>query len=348
MAKLKYKDNAASLLTVAVLNTDVPASLVLTSGTGAKFPALSAGQWFPLIVVKAATLAFEEMRATARSTDTITATRAQGGTTALSFDVGDVVYLGSTASFLDEFLMTEDAQGGKPHWLGLVTGTNTLTAGATPTVTAYAAGQLFSFQAELNNMMAVTINIDGVGAASIIDTSGNPLTANTLKADGLYLIQYNGADFMLLNNDNTTLPTSLTNMTLTGTLSIANAAIDLIPAGMRITMFQVAIPAGWTLVTGINEYVPMIRNTNTVAGAGSGTWTISGLTAAAHRHAKGTLAGSFTQTAYLQAGAQWGYNGQTVPVTITGETADSAALAVSSTGVWRPLNLTCWIANRSV
>lgn len=220
MAKLKYTDNAASLLTVAVLNTDVPASLVLTSGTGAKFPALSAGDWFPLLVIKAATLAYEEMRATARSGDTITATRAQGGTTALTFDIGDVVYLGSTESFIDEFLMTEDAQGGKPHWLGLVSGTDTLTAGATPAITAYAAGQLFTFQAEADNTTAVTINIDSVGAERIIDNNDAELTAGMLKAEGVYQIQYDGADFRL----QTTPAPALASTTVAGLFRLASTA----------------------------------------------------------------------------------------------------------------------------
>ncbi|WBF05216.1 tail fiber protein 2 [Burkholderia phage CSP3] len=91
---LKLANNAVSKLagTLATGGT----SLALTPGDGAKFPALGAGDWFPLTVIKSDGT-FEVMRCTARATDTLTVTRAQEGTAALAFAAGDRVELRFTA-----------------------------------------------------------------------------------------------------------------------------------------------------------------------------------------------------------------------------------------------------------
>lgn len=94
---LKLTNNATSRLSGAVNGTQTTISV--TAGDGAKFPALAATDFFPLTVVKADGT-FEIMRATARTGDTITVTRAQEGTTALTFAPNDRVELRITAATL--------------------------------------------------------------------------------------------------------------------------------------------------------------------------------------------------------------------------------------------------------
>lgn len=67
-------------------------SLSLTTGDGAKYPSPASGEWFPVTILKGSG-AFEVVRCTARSGDVLTIARAQEGTAAQSFAIGDRVEL---------------------------------------------------------------------------------------------------------------------------------------------------------------------------------------------------------------------------------------------------------------
>lgn len=123
---LKLSNNADGLLAMAISNSAT--SLTLRAGHGSRFPALGSGDWFPITVVRASDPSqFEIMRCTGRSGDTLTVVRAQEGTSAITFDAGDVVSLRLTSGTLEEnFPQVEgrnaknlrfsiDSVGGKPE-----------------------------------------------------------------------------------------------------------------------------------------------------------------------------------------------------------------------------------------
>lgn len=85
MGVVKFTNRATSLLASSINTSDT--LLSVTASTGSRYPTLTAGDWFPVVVV-AADGSYEIMRATARSGDVITVTRAQEGTTAISFTAG--------------------------------------------------------------------------------------------------------------------------------------------------------------------------------------------------------------------------------------------------------------------
>jgi hypothetical protein len=89
-------------------------------------------------------------------------------------------------------------QGGTDKLI-TVTGTDTLTGTMTPALTAYAAGNQFSFVAANTNTGAVTINIDGVGVKSITKNGTTALVAGNIVANSVVLIEYDGTRFQLLN-----------------------------------------------------------------------------------------------------------------------------------------------------
>lgn len=89
-----FNNNASSRLAVAIAVGAT--SLSVTAGEGAKFPSPTAGDWFPLTIIKASG-ALEIVQCTARSGDVLTITRAQEGTSAQAFSVGDRVELRLTA-----------------------------------------------------------------------------------------------------------------------------------------------------------------------------------------------------------------------------------------------------------
>jgi hypothetical protein len=95
---LKLTNNAASILAGAILATDT--ALSVQAGDGAKFPALVAGDWFPLTIVDAGGN-FEIIRVTARTGDVMTIARNQEGTAASAFSAGSRVDLRMTASALN-------------------------------------------------------------------------------------------------------------------------------------------------------------------------------------------------------------------------------------------------------
>ena len=108
-------------------------------------------------------------------------------------------------------------QGGTDK-LVTVTGTDTLTGSMTPALTAYAAGNQFSFVVANTNTGAVTINIDGVGSKSITRTGSTALVAGDMVAGQVALIEYDGTRFQLLNGN------SFTNLNVSGTLGVTGAA----------------------------------------------------------------------------------------------------------------------------
>jgi len=66
------------------------------------------------------------------------------------------------------------------------------------TVTAYADGDYFMFEANHTNTGASTVNIDTLGGRNILNPDGSALSAGQLTSGGRYLISYDGTQFILI------------------------------------------------------------------------------------------------------------------------------------------------------
>jgi hypothetical protein len=86
--------------------------------------------------------------------------------------------------------------------IATVTGTDTLTGSLTPAIAAYATGNLFSFVAANTNTGAATINLNSLGAKSITKAGTTALAAGDIVSNRIYLIEYDGTRFQLLNPTN--------------------------------------------------------------------------------------------------------------------------------------------------
>lgn len=95
---LKFKNFAAGLLASSI--TASSTSIVLGSGDGAKFPAISGGDTFSCVLTDGTN--WEEVLVTAVSGDTLTVTRAIDGV-AQSWNAGTVVELRVTKFVLQSF-----------------------------------------------------------------------------------------------------------------------------------------------------------------------------------------------------------------------------------------------------
>jgi len=76
-----------------------------------------------------------------------------------------------------------------------ITGTNTIVGTLTPTLTAYAAGQQFSFVAAATNTASMTLNINGLGAKAITRSGATALIAGDITIGKMITVIYDGTQF---------------------------------------------------------------------------------------------------------------------------------------------------------
>jgi len=78
---------------------------------------------------------------------------------------------------------------------------NAQTLTLSPAITAYAAGQRFSFLAGFTNTAAATLNVNGVAAKNIFNAAtGAAIGAGEIVAGRAYEVLYDGTQFQLLND----------------------------------------------------------------------------------------------------------------------------------------------------
>ena len=129
-------------------------------------------------------------------------------------------------------------QDGTLTYLTSVSGTDTITALAPVTLSAYVTGQTFRFIASgANTTTSVTLNINSIGAKNITKNGTTALAANDILSGSVVIVTYDGTQFQLANP--ATLPVSVSSfnagttgftpstattgaVTLAGTLNVAN------------------------------------------------------------------------------------------------------------------------------
>lgn len=178
--------------------------LPLTAGHGARFGAIPAGNKVRIVLLDASSNVSEIMYATAIAGDNLTVTRGQDGTAGAAHLAGDRIEVRIGKSTMDSLMQAEDIQAGAATLLGTVAGVDVITAAANPTLSAQAAtGSLWKLPAAGANTGAVTVNIDGQGAVSVVRSDGTPLLANDIPAANYpCLIEKRAADFVLINPAN--------------------------------------------------------------------------------------------------------------------------------------------------
>ena len=98
---VKVTNNAFGTLSSAI-NTSAT-TITLDSGQGARFPTLGASDYFYGTLVDTSNN-LEIVKVTARSTDSLTVTRAQDGTTATAFAIGDRFELRPVAALFEDII----------------------------------------------------------------------------------------------------------------------------------------------------------------------------------------------------------------------------------------------------
>ena len=86
-------------------------------------------------------------------------------------------------------------------WCGTAGGTaNAITLTPTPAITAYAAGQTFTFVSGAVNTGAATVNVSGIGSKSIQRSGALALIGGEIPAATLCTVTYDGTAFRLVDN----------------------------------------------------------------------------------------------------------------------------------------------------
>ena len=114
-------------------------------------------------------------------------------------------------------------EDGTLNYLTSVAGTNTITATAPVGMTGYVAGQVFRFIAAGANTGACTLNLNSIGAKSLVKTDGSALVSGDIASGAAVQVMYDGTNFQLLSDANGATET-VTNLTVTGTLTTNNDA----------------------------------------------------------------------------------------------------------------------------
>ena len=92
-----------------------------------------------------------------------------------------------------------NVQNATGQQLGTVAGTNTITATANPTLTAYTSGQLFSFIAAGANTGATTLNVDTLGAKNVLYNNA-ACSGGEIASGAMVSVRYDGTSFHLVSS----------------------------------------------------------------------------------------------------------------------------------------------------
>jgi hypothetical protein len=149
--------------------------------------------------------------------------------------MGNYVHTGvGNATARTNYAAAGQVQDSSLQWLGSIAGTNTITASLTPAITSYTNGQAYRFIPANTITGAATININSVGAKSLVKNHATgyvALGAGELVAGRMYNIVYDDAgsdQFVVLN------PSPLT---VTGFVSASQIYINV--DGHSTTTFDV-------------------------------------------------------------------------------------------------------------
>lgn len=139
-----------------------------------------------------------------------------------------------------------------------VTGIDIITGNLVPALTAYAAGNTFSFVASGTNTGAVTLNIDGLGAKAITRDGSIALFANDITIGKVVTVIYDGTRFQLINGN------SYQTIRITGNGNIPSLTVTGTGYSPNITLTDAASVA-WDTALGQVATFTFVSTNRTIA-----------------------------------------------------------------------------------
>ena len=127
---------------------------------------------------------------------------------AIPFNSQRITGLG-TATARTDAARLDQVQDNGPNVLGSVAGTDTITGSLTPAVSSYANGMEVWFEPAGNNTGATTLNINGVGAESVVALDGSTALAADELVSGVWahvIYDLSNTNWVLQNTQSTSVP----------------------------------------------------------------------------------------------------------------------------------------------
>jgi len=97
-----------------------------------------------------------------------------------------------------QYAKVSQVQDGGYVTLSSVSGSDTITATCAPAITAYAAGQFFTFVSAGANTGAATLNINSLGDKAITKEGTTALAAGDIASGAVVCVEYDGTRFQLV------------------------------------------------------------------------------------------------------------------------------------------------------
>jgi hypothetical protein len=220
MSTYRFANNAATTLGSVI--SPSATTITVASGTGALFPNPVPGTYFTATLFASPTGAPNEIvLVTARSGDTMTVIRAQEGTTAQAWSVGNTFSNFISAGFLNQVVDTGSLQT-QPGNYAADTGTaNVGVIVMVPAPSALSALVGVPIRVKKGgsfNTSAYSLNVNGLGVQNVL-IGGMNCEGGEIIANEIFEVIYDGSNFNLISN-----PGTLHGDRLTGS-SVPNAAL---------------------------------------------------------------------------------------------------------------------------
>lgn len=178
-------------------------TLTVSTGTGVLFRSPTGVQYFLLTLFAAGSTSGtpnEIVKVTSRTGDTMVIVRAQEGTTALNWSVGDNVSDQLTQGTMENLSQVVDTQAQAGNW---ATDSGSANAGAitlTPAPASLAAiegAPIRVLKVNSANTGAYTLNVNGLGATAVVLPPNTALIGGEFGASGWFQVVYDGTRFQV-------------------------------------------------------------------------------------------------------------------------------------------------------
>ena len=136
--------------------------------------------------------------------------------------------------------------------LNSVSGADTITATASPTLAAYAAGQMFYFVAAGDNTTSVTLNIDSLGAKAVTRDGSVALAAADIKSGEVVVVVYDGTRFQVVSQLNSAGDARFANVSIASSLYVGGVSTFVGNAGFsaNVSIASALSVGGVAAITG--------------------------------------------------------------------------------------------------
>lgn len=337
---VKISNNASSLLAGSITATDT--GLSVGGDDAGKFPALAAGDWFPVTIIDPDG-SMEIVKVTARSGAALTMVRGQEGTTARAFPIGSRCELRLTAAaataLVNDFVAAFADSLGDLASLDVAPVANGGTGAATAVGAADALATIGA-----NIASAATTNLSAATGISVTVTGTTTITSfGNVSAGSLRIVTFAGA---------LTLTHHATNLVLPGAANIVTAAGDVALMlslgssrwkciGYTKSGGPFSGPATFTSNPVIQNSTPFLRFSDTDAGTYDAQWVLNNN----NIYLQGSPNGSTyatkiqfeldTNNVYFGTSSSLAlvWNGTAVPLNVGGTGATNAAAARTNLGL---------------